>query len=574
LLTGLVPDREAILAALERLLGWSEIARSPQLARFLDYIVRRKLDGDEQTIKAYSIAVDVFGRGTDFDPQADPIVRVQARRLRGLLDDYYRGPGSEETTQISLPVGRYIPDFVDVSRVSTDLVVAVQPASAPSARLPLTWYLLAVFALMTAMTAYATSKWGPDELVVESVASSTVRRPSVGVVEFSNLSADANPAPQVAGLAIELVTDLEQSDNVDVRYDSAGATGMMRAELAPTDYVLTGIARNEGSMMRYSAILTERRTGGVAWSQSFSIPASEASGSGVLDRVSRAFTLVLGSPRGPLHAATREIILGDVEPASTIYFCRALFDYYRETGAGADAERADRCFAALPDAERQNPIALAATASLLAEYGNPTVGGDMTPGERLRMAEANLDLAVGLNPLSGFVWEQQGRLREAMGEIDEARADYASSVQLNPANTDALAVFARLLAFSGNLDEAERMARDAAERSPNPPAWYHGVPALLDLRDGDFASALANAEIYAQADPELGAVLAIMAGQQQGDGALVSRHLNDVLALESFRDSGVLPRLSQRIRDMDLIDRIGAALAQAGVPQTSLNGAF
>jgi TolB-like protein/tetratricopeptide (TPR) repeat protein len=568
-LAGPVPDREAVLTALERLLAWSEIARSPQLVRFLDYIVRRRLDGDEQTIKAYSIAVDVFGRGTDFDPQSDPIVRVQARRLRSLLGEYYSGPGSEELTQIHLPVGRYIPDFITVSSEPAE-----PPAEVPvgaTGRLPLTWYLLAVFALIAAMTAYATSKWGPDE---SSDATTAPRRPSVGIVEFSNLSANVVPPPQVAGLAIELVTDLQQSENVDVRYDSAGPSGSMRAELLPTDFVLTGVARSEGGLVRYTAILTEARTGGVSWSQSFSLPAVEAARSGVLDRVSRSFALVLGSPRGPLHAAVRKAILDDTQLTATLYLCRALFDYYRETGTDADAGRADSCFAALPDEERQGAIALAATASLLAEYGSPAVAGDLTPDERMRMAEANLDLAVGLNPLSGFVWEQLGRLRESMGVIEEASADYASSLQLNPANTDALAAYARLLALSGNLDGAERMALDASERSPSPPAWYHGVPALLALRDGAFARAVEQAEIYARSDPELGSVLAIMAAQQDGNVSAVSRYLKQALELESFHEGGLLPRLGERISDLGLLDRIAATLAEAGVSQAALTGAF
>jgi hypothetical protein len=105
-------DKDAVLAALDRLTAWSEMARSPQLTRFLEYIVKRRLDGDTQSIKAYSIAVDVFGRPSDFDPQTDPIVRVQARRLRALLDQYYRGLGAEEKLQITLPIGRYVPDFI------------------------------------------------------------------------------------------------------------------------------------------------------------------------------------------------------------------------------------------------------------------------------------------------------------------------------------------------------------------------------------------------------------------------------------------------------------------------------
>jgi hypothetical protein len=106
-----LPD-ERVQAALEELLGWPAIARSPQLARFLAYIVSTKLRGEESGIKAYSIAVDVFGRPAAFDPQSDPIVRVQARRLRALLDQFYDEGQARTGVRIHLPVGRYVPEFL------------------------------------------------------------------------------------------------------------------------------------------------------------------------------------------------------------------------------------------------------------------------------------------------------------------------------------------------------------------------------------------------------------------------------------------------------------------------------
>src|SRR6218665_539444 len=98
-------------AALEQLVSWPGLSRSPQLAKFLNYIVRAKLRGDDASIKAYAIAVDVFGRPQSFDPQTDPIVRVQARRLRAALDEYYTGEGAGSQVRIYLPVGRYVPEF-------------------------------------------------------------------------------------------------------------------------------------------------------------------------------------------------------------------------------------------------------------------------------------------------------------------------------------------------------------------------------------------------------------------------------------------------------------------------------
>ena len=573
-------QREPILHALEQLLRWPEIARSPQLGRFLQYIVERTLDGQEQSIKAYSIAVDVFGRGTDFDPQADPIVRVQARRLRGLLDDYYRGSGLQDAVQIRLPVGRYIPEFVVAEAESTEPTrlpaVHMSPnAPAPRGGPTVSWYVLAVITLGTAMAAYSLSTWGPrQQMAAASIGA--LQRPTINIVEFQNLAVSVQPPPQVAGLAIELVTDLEQFENVRAHYRVASEVVMAAEDLPVNDFVLTGIVRADDEVVQYSAILTESRTGSVVWNQTLSVPASEAAMPAVLDTVSRSFSLVLGSPRGPLHAPARQLIASGApsQVDTNLYLCRVLFDRYRETGGASDAAGASACLAALPEVDKQTSSVLAAHASLLAEYAGPTIVGEMTTADRRRLADTTIQRAIALDPISGFAWEQQARLHEGQGNLELARADFASAVQLNPANADALAAFARLLALAGGLTEAEQMAREAAEHSPAPPPWYFGVPALLALRDGDLARAVESAKRYAQADRELGPIFAIMAAQRAGDSAVVNRYLPQVLDVAAFRTRGVLPRLRERIGDDQLIDEIRASLTQAGVPWATMTRPF
>lgn len=92
---------------------------------------------------------------------------------------------------------------------------------------------------------------------------------------------------------------------------------------------------------------------------------------GVLDDVSKSFSLVLGSPRGPLHAPARSMLAsGAAGQEVSLYLCRVLFDLYRETGGAAEAGRADACFSALPETDRQSAEALAAIASLVVEQGD------------------------------------------------------------------------------------------------------------------------------------------------------------------------------------------------------------
>lgn len=103
--------REEIMKSLDRILASEEFATSPNLKKFLSYIIEQKLDGNEAGLKAYSIAIDAFGRSEDFDSQIDPIVRVQAGRLRKELAAYYEGAGANDPVRIDVPRGSYRPEF-------------------------------------------------------------------------------------------------------------------------------------------------------------------------------------------------------------------------------------------------------------------------------------------------------------------------------------------------------------------------------------------------------------------------------------------------------------------------------
>ncbi|SHF67827.1 hypothetical protein [Devosia limi] len=570
-----MPQREDVLAALGRVLGWAEMARSPQLGRFLAYIVERTLAGEGHTIKAYSIAVDVFGRPADFDPQTDPIVRVQARRLRGLLDLYYSGEGSAESVRILLPIGRYVPEFQ--SRGIEEPVIAPAPfALVPEPPRPglslnggiVSWLVLLALTLGLGALAYSFSSFGPPapSLQLDEIRN---ERPSVTVVEFQNLTGDENQLPLVAGLAIELVTDLEQFEEIDVRYGGGGGETALAAN--GSDFVLTGIMRLSEGVAQYSAILTEVASSTVVWSQALAVEVSDSVPARSLDSISRSLTLVLASPRGPLHSPARQWLAAQTSlaGAESLYICHLLFDIYRETGALADGERSSACFAVLPETQRQTAEARAASASLSVELSQPSASDEL-----IAAADAELRQAIDMTPVSGFVWEQRARLLEYLGQREAARSAYGSAVQLNPANSDALAAFSRLLVLRGSVDEARPMARTTIEVSPLPPSWYHGAPALISLRDGDFLAAIGHAAIYAQVDREIGPIVAVMAGLRSGDGGVVNRYLPQVLEVATFRTHGILPELRRRISDEALLRDISTALVEAGVPVQALTQAF
>jgi predicted ATPase len=96
---------------LHRLLASRALANAPALTRFLEHIVTETIEGRAERLKEYAIGVEVFQRGTSFDPNADTIVRVSARRLRAKLVDYYQTEGWADPIVVDLPKGRYVPEF-------------------------------------------------------------------------------------------------------------------------------------------------------------------------------------------------------------------------------------------------------------------------------------------------------------------------------------------------------------------------------------------------------------------------------------------------------------------------------
>ncbi len=99
---------EEIRIVLERVLASGEFVTSAQLSRFLRYIVENGLPrgdgllpGGAGLLKESVIGVAVFNRGPSYDPKTDPIVRVEARRLRARLDAYYENGGSSDPIRIS-----------------------------------------------------------------------------------------------------------------------------------------------------------------------------------------------------------------------------------------------------------------------------------------------------------------------------------------------------------------------------------------------------------------------------------------------------------------------------------------
>ncbi len=102
---------EKAVAQRDRILESRAFRQADRLKRFLGFIVTETIAGRSERLKEFVIGVEVFGKDQSFDPRNDPIVRVQARRLRALLARYYREEGQDDDLLIEMPKGGYAPIF-------------------------------------------------------------------------------------------------------------------------------------------------------------------------------------------------------------------------------------------------------------------------------------------------------------------------------------------------------------------------------------------------------------------------------------------------------------------------------
>jgi Tol biopolymer transport system component len=120
------PPDTAVRAELDRILASEVFSRAQHLRRFLTFVVEQQLAGQGPSLKEAVLAHELYGKGLDFDGGADPVVRVDARRLRDKLREYYQG--RSDPVVISLPKGSYVPVF---EANSASPIYAAPPVAPP-----------------------------------------------------------------------------------------------------------------------------------------------------------------------------------------------------------------------------------------------------------------------------------------------------------------------------------------------------------------------------------------------------------------------------------------------------------
>src|SRR2546422_1493821 len=135
---------------LRRVLQSKHFANAPKKTRFLEFVAEQALLGNAEKLNEYLIGVEVYARGSDFKPQDDPIVRVQAHDIRRALRKYYEEEGKSSSLRIDLPPGHSSPIFGKAA-LGEETKPGVHPVRAPAMpRMRTRWHVVLVVGLATA----------------------------------------------------------------------------------------------------------------------------------------------------------------------------------------------------------------------------------------------------------------------------------------------------------------------------------------------------------------------------------------------------------------------------------------
>lgn len=444
-----------IHSELQRVLRSNQFDASARNRRFLEYVVEETLAGRADRIKAYNIATEVFGRDDSFNPQLDPVVRMEARRLRRSLERFYLVDHGSSSIQIAMPKGSYVATFEN------------RAESGPAAP-----------KLLPDRFTHAPRPYGPSILVApfevegdhHSCASyndGLVRKIAIGLSRFPEISAIASMPYPVRG--------------------SAGAG------LSPTssdlDFILTGNTAVVSTRLTATVTLVNARSGRVVWGETFQ---QDFEAGGILAARDRIAERIVRALAEECHATLAEdpgIQDADEPHRQAPFESLVRFHQYR---CSLRLDMFQTAREQLQETILAHPAFAEAFACLSLVHSDGHRFGFAPADLHRRQAADYARKALELAPKSYRSHHALGIVQWLQGDVSASLESLQTAVALNPHALDTLADLGLHLCLLGEWARGVPLVEDALSG-----AVQAGLPrlglALYHLREGHVEQALAEA---------------------------------------------------------------------------------
>ncbi len=582
-------DDSAKLAALESLLAQPGFRASQRNKNFLRFIVEETLAGRSDRLKAYTIAVDVFGRGSDFDGTLDPVVRIEAGRLRHALARYYADQGQSERIRIALPRGGYIPIFelaegadpsgppaaADARSAppAQDAEAAASPPretpgpnpAPPVSRLGLgpavAAAIVVALLLAAAVIGYLVEFGAPQQ--------APLQQPIIVIARAHPLSADAPSQLLASTLSRSLPAAIARFEGMTVvtgradQPDGELMAGTLAREPASRRiYLVTaGVSADAAGGARALWQLLDGRTQALLWSSTATAPTAQRSPHDADAQIAQAIAGALASG-GVISALELRAVTA---PAAAGYPCVAYARAFGSTLGDADRRRVADCLEDTVAASPDYAEAWSMLAFLKNDESRGRIDDPATAKAALARAAAAAGQAERLAPFSALA--QMAVAVVAFQQRDLPRFESAArrAIALNPNDPDLQAVFAMRLFATARYDEAMAVSRNAREIRQHPIPKDEILPGLELYRTRRYGELAQLFDRHRQPHSYVYWLLLAAANGQLGNRPSATEQIRHLLEIRP--DYGAIMREDMRNRGFqeEFIDHLAEGLRRGGL---------
>ena len=450
-------DKKTIQSNLDHLLESPHFRASSRQRQFLTFIINETLENRTATIKGYSIAIAVYGRNETFDPQVDPIVRVEAGRLRRALEHYYLTGGVNDPVRIDIPKGSYIPTF---------------HANQPVENKP----------------KQETTKRGSRKSDTD---------PSIAVMPLKNMSGNREQEYLCNGLTEELTNELARFQDIKViaahstlRYKDQKFDPQIVGRELGVRYLLTGNILYDPSMVKVTIQLIDTSGCRQIWAKSFRRNQTTANLITMQEQIAYRACGTIADHYGiisrRLSRESRKKIPEDMQAYDAV-----LRFYHYETVLTAEAF--ETALDALHKAIEIEPDYGLAHAMIGHLHADNYALGFKKIDAPLEKALFHAQKGVAMAPRNQFVQDALTLVFFHRGDKSSFMRSVEETTALNPNSPYIIGVAGWHLILFGEWERGRTLLKKGMQLNPYYPTWFHLATFIYHYRAAEYEDAYAEA---------------------------------------------------------------------------------
>ncbi len=612
---GSAPDKDRISQALGVILASNTFARSERARDLLAYLVGKELAGEADRLKGFAIGVDVFGKDSAFDPATDAVVRVQAGRLRQLLDQFYEEEAPAGLVRIDIPRGNYIPTYAepalavlpgepviwtpdpqapaapeplegdDASVLSQGAKAGMEPVSLEritgghqfnleqalerielqqrtaiakplSRHFSLLWIAMTVVIGLLMLVTYTVGPFG-ERPAEETITASVPKRGYRGSITSEMLPtvsiASMGEGKAVNQVAAALSQALPAFDIVSFRSQAVLSSNSPGDDAGARDYrFMVRPGLRDGEAM---VSLENTRRGASLWSGRIQVTND-------VEELERTIASIL-SVTVPIDG----VIYADIDDSGTesaLTSCMlANSQYYKNQTAETHREAVD-CYMKLKDAGAKSPLVYSELSVLILEAVTDKRGypADASADQALQLAR----LALQFGPQSPSAHRAMGYILFRTGNPGQSVEWARRAYELNPGDLSLAASYGYALVFTGaDYASGAKVLGEAIDASSAHPAWWEYALFLAEFMNGNDERAFAAVHAFLESKRAPYRAVRLIAADRQGNKELAQSIIADIKADTAAFASNPEAYFRRALYPEDMIKKLVDALVKAGL---------